>query len=225
MKFTESKQVNMHSAWRAHLKEFSDEFGLNLSQDEQSDNILDGLASFCREGGESYRTSHIVLLLARVLHSLGRKEEAQEVLRDSNEGSFEKWRDLLTADEMVVSIWKLVEKQLIHPAYWFSFSSDPVWVMDLGKLQIREELQHELIFLRGLRGIVEKISILWQAGEGGGVLGVQGLSSLGNSFKNKVNSQSGFFPDYTIHYIEGIFSKISRQNGWTSVPEVKILEL
>lgn len=216
--FSEKQQI-LQQAWHAHLAEVAAESGVSI-EDEQADDLLETLAYFCRTqtAGDLFSSDYISLLLARVLYSVGRTDDADSVLNHSHLSCPRAWHELIESNEVVASLWPFVQGRIIWPAKWFSFDDAPAWVLDLRMLAIRESEAHEMIVQRVIRLLLEKMSVLWEACQGRGYLCLSRVRDLPvGDAKN--------FSDDLVKYIRRVLGKVAEQHGWDTVPELKILEL
>lgn len=213
------EQMVLQSAWRAHLAEMAADSGISMA-DDQADDLLETLAYFCRSQttGQTFSSDYISLLLARVLYSLGRAEDADSVLNHSHLCCPRAWMDLIESDEVVASLWPFVQARIIRPSRWFSFEDAPAWVLDLRMLVVRESEAHEMIVQRVLRLLLEKMSVLWGARNGRGYLCLSGVREF------RVGETAGFSDDL-VAYIRRVLSKLAVKHAWDAEPDVKILEL
>lgn len=213
------KQQVLQEAWRAHFVEMAAESGVDMEHVPAGD-LLETLAFFCRTRmkGTSFPSDYISLLLARVFYSSGRSEDAISVLDHSHLACPSAWHDLIESDEVVASLWPFVQAQIIQPSKWFSFEDAPAWMLDLRLLSLQESEAHEIILQRVIRGLIEKMSVLWVAHNGAGYLCLKGV----REFRAGI---TGSFSDDLIEYIHRVLTKVAAKQGWDSVPELRILEL
>jgi hypothetical protein len=213
------EQLALQEAWRAHLSELAAESGVPMD-DLVAAELLETLAYFCRSQNKAQVvcSDYISLLLARVLYSLGRAEDADSVLSHTHLSFLDTWHALIESDEVIASLWPFVQARIIRPAQWFSFDDAPAWVLDLRMMALRDSEAHEMIEQRVIRLLLEKIAMLWEAQRGRGYLCLRGVKEFSLS-------QSASFSVDLVEYIRRVLLKIAENHGWDAVPQIKLLEL
>jgi len=214
---------SMQAAWTGYLREAAAGYGAALPEDDRAEHLFESLACFCRQRmatGGAMPLDCTPLLLARVLHCTGQSAAARRVLEASQTRAGPAWRRLIDADEVTASLWMFIAARIVRAGEWVSLDDEPVWILDLNRLAISRQERHEIIFLKTLRLLLEKLTPLWAVASGAGVLGVKGVRRP----EFEVWEQ-GRFPERLEGYMKDVLMREAALRGWRHVPQVRRIDL
>lgn len=145
----------------------------------QAREIARGVTAYCSgfmsEQGVS--SDYMALLLSRALWCLGEKDLARDLVDRQHLDSKQVDLFLSSPEGAAVSVdtWSLMDSRLVRPSQWDVENQATVWVLDFARIKMAPDDFVELVFLQGLRILLERTAEIWDATGGQGVLGLKGL--------------------------------------------------
>jgi hypothetical protein len=207
--------------WAGHVQRVFET--LHLNDRGEAVEISEGLAAFCEQHPHVTQQT-LSLLMARSFCATGNCDAAVCVLQaDHTHCRYaEPWVEALSAKYPFPELYPLFNTRVLRPLRLATAGSRAVWVLDLGKVHLSEADRHEMILLKTLRTLTEKVSNVWEKADGQGTLVIKGLSRLTNLVQL---SSAEMRPSQITGYLQNVLRRRSERSGWGSVPSILLLDL
>ncbi|QHI68860.1 hypothetical protein [Tichowtungia aerotolerans] len=206
--------------WAGHLQRLFET--LELQEHRGAAEISQSLAAFCEQHSHM-SDSALSLLMARSFCATGDRDAAIRILQHDHvhRPHTDLWVDVLSAEYPFPELYALFSSRVLRPFRLATVGRQATWILDLGQIRLPEAARHEIIFLKTLRVLTEKISNVWKKPNGQGTLVVKGCPRL----MGFVQPMSGCSPSEITGYIQDVLCGCARRNRWASVPSVLLLDL
>ncbi|MCU0857417.1 MAG: hypothetical protein MUC65_03320 [Pontiellaceae bacterium] len=178
--------------------------------------IMESLAVFCQQHPR-ITGRDLSLLMARSFCVAGDAEAAVRILQHdrAHRRYAGVWLEVLSSGYPFPELYPLFSSRAVYPQRLMS--AGVLWALDFNKVQLTEADRHEVILFQTVRVLTEQVSNVWKKSNGGGTLGVKGLSRL-TGLIGKRNR-----PDRLFRHIGDVLALCAQKNGWNHVPSVLCL--
>ncbi len=195
----------------------------------QAREIARGVTAYCSgfmtEQGVS--SDYMALLLSRALWCLGEKDLAMTLVDRQQLDSRQAGLFLSSPEGGAVSVdaWNLMDSRLVRPSEWAVENQSTVWVLDFARIKMEPQDFVELVFLQGLRILLERTAEIWDATGGQGVLGLKGLRDwLVVRKKAGPRSVRGLMEEIGA-FCRDVMMKNQAKRAWADCPRVINLDI
>ena len=195
----------------------------------QAREIARGVTAYCAgfmtEQGVS--SDYMALLLSRALWCLGEKELARLIVNRQRLDSTRADLFLADPDKAAVSMdaWSLMDSRLVRPSQWTVENQSAVWVLDFTRIRMAPQDFVELVFLQGLRILLERTAEIWDVTDGRGVLGLKGLRAWLSERKKTGARSSRAAMKEIADFCRDVMGKNREKRAWAACPRVIHLDI
>ena len=168
----------------------------------------------------------MALLLSRALWCLGEKDLARTLVDRQQLDAKQADLFLSSPEGAAVSVdaWSLMDSRLVRPSEWAVENQSTVWVLDFARIKMEPQDFVELVFLQGLRILLERTAEIWDATGGQGVLGLKGLREwLAVRKKAGPRSVRGSMEEIGA-FCRDVMTKNRAKRAWATCPRVITLD-
>lgn len=216
-----SRSRSARRLWAGHVRHLFQ--AMDLDERAGASDISESLAAFCEQ--HPHMPSHTLsILMARSFCATGDYEAAGRILHHdrAHRAHAGPWLSALSAEYPFPELYPLFSTRALRPLTLKTVRAEAVWVLDLDKIHLTDADRHEMILLKTLRVLTEKVSNVWKKSEGRGALVVKGLPRVTHFMNSRCKTTAG--PD-AVRYLQAVLQHRAANNSWTSVPSVLLLDL
>ena len=184
--------------------------------------LSESLAVFCEQ--HPHMPGHTLsLLMARSFCATGDRAAASQILQQdqTHRVHADSWIEVLAATDSFPELYPFFSARILRPLRLKTVSDARIWVLDLEKINLSAADRYELILLKMLRVLTEKVSTVWNKTAGQGTFVIKGFAHLTQG----VLPQDALSASQLLTYIQDVLARCGEQNGWSSTPSVLLLDL
>ena len=212
-------------AWSAHLRELFN--GLDIPEGTLTDNLVAGIAMYCRKfHPQGVQSPDLKLLVVRAFCAVGDPASASSVLQsmEPHRRHTSRWLEILSELHHFPELLPYFSHGILRPADWAGAQLDRMWMLDFGRLTLSDSEKHEMMLYRSIRAIIEKTFVFWDATRGEGILGLKALTAL-NVESGDRKAQTLTEVNDLLEYIADLFIRQKTAREWSTVPSLLNLDL